>query len=63
MKLFTSKINKKKVQVNDVDSSEEEESAGGADDKDSSDSDNEQSSESDNECLHIDMQEEMSMKN
>lgn len=63
MKLFTKKINKKKVQVNEVDSSEEEESVGAADDKDSSDSDNEQSSESDDECLHIDIQEETSMKN
>jgi hypothetical protein len=66
MNLFTSKSNKKKIQVNEVDSSKEEaeeESAGAADNKDSSDLDNEQLSESNDECLHIDTQDEIRMKN
>ncbi len=52
--------------MNEVDSSKEEaeeESAGAADNKDSSDSDNEQLSESNDECLHIDTQDEIRMKN
>jgi hypothetical protein len=66
MNLFTSKSNKKKIQVNEVDSSKEEaeeESAGATDNKDSSDSDNEQLSESNDECLHINTQDEIRMKN
>ena len=64
MKLFTKKMNKKKVEMNEVVSSEEEEEpAGAANGNYSSDSDHERSSESSDECLHDDNQEETSRRN
>jgi len=56
------KINKKKAQESEFDSSDEEESAGATNVKDSSDSHNQQSFESSDEYFQIDVQEETSMK-
>jgi hypothetical protein len=58
------KITKKKAQEKGFDASEEEEAADILDDKDSDDkdSDDEESSESNDECLHIDNQEDIRIK-
>jgi hypothetical protein len=63
MKLFMARINKKKVQQNEIDASDEEEEAADiSDDKDSIHSNDELSSESSDECLHMDTQEDIRMK-
>jgi hypothetical protein len=62
MKLLMAKINKKKVQQNEIDANDEEETADISDDKDSIHSNDEQSAESSDECLHIDTQEVIRMK-